>query len=261
MLTLLRKEINSFFSSLIGYLVIIVFLLANGLFLWVFPGDMNILNNGYSDIAPLFDLAPWIFLFLVPAVTMRLFAEEKRTGTIELLYTRPLTDLQIVLGKYFAGLTLVILALVPTLLYFYSAYDLGIPKENLTGNTFLSVITGNLQGNLDVGATWGSFIGLLFLSAIYVAIGVFSSALSENQIVSFILAMVLSFVFYLGFEALAMLRIWGNNADIIENFGINAHYLSMSRGVIDSRDLLYFLSVIGFIIYLTQFVLRKGGRA
>ncbi len=260
MLTLLRKEINSFFSSLIGYLAIITFLLANGLFLWVFPGDMNILNNGYSDIAPLFDLAPWVFLFLVPAVTMRLFAEEKRTGTIELLYTRPLSELQIVLGKYLAGLSLVLLSLLPTLIYFYSAYDLGIAKESITDSSFWGIFTGNLSGNMDVGATWGSFIGLFFLSAIYVAIGVFASAISESQIAAFILAVVLSFAFYLGFEALAMLEIWGNGADWVENIGINAHYMSMSRGVIDSRDLLYFLSVIGFIIYLTQLLLQRGQR-
>lgn len=260
MFTLFRKEISSFFSSLIGYLVIIVFLFANGMFLWVFPGDMNLLLNGYSDIAPLFDLAPWVFLFLVPAVTMRMFAEEKRTGTLELLRTRPLSDVEIITAKYLAGLTLVVLSLLPTFLYFYSAYNLGIAQSSIQGNTLWGILTGSLQGNMDIGGTLGSYIGLLFLSAIYVAVGTFASSVSDNQIVSFLIAVVLSFFLYLGFDAVASLSFWGSWGNFIEHLGINNHYISMSRGVIDSRDLLYFLSIIFLFGYFTLLSLRHSSK-
>ena len=238
MWSLYQKEIASFFSTLTGYLVVGVFLVLTGLFLWVIPGEMNILFGGYATLDSLFYLAPWLYLFLVPAVTMRLFADEKRTGTIELLYTRPLTELQIVLAKYMAGFTLVIISLLPTLIYFYSVIQLGNPV-----------------GNIDFGGTWGSFIGLVFLAGIYVSIGVFCSSLTDNQIVSFVLAVVLSFVFYYGFEALSQIVSGNSTKSIIVYLGIDEHYQSMSRGVIDSRDLLYFLSVITLFVYLTRTVL------
>lgn len=240
MITLLRKEISSFFSTLIGYVVIIVFLVAISLFMWIFPGDFNVMDGGYSTLDTLFIIAPWIFLFLVPAVTMRLFADEKRSGTIELLLTHPLTDLQIVLAKYFAGLTLVLFALLPTLIFFLSVYLLGDPV-----------------GNIDTGGTWGSYIGLFFLAGVYVAIGVFSSSLSQNQIISFIIAIILSFFFFIGFESLGSLTLFGSFGDTVSYLGISEHYRSMSRGVIDTRDMVYFLCVIAVFIIFTKTVLQS----
>ena len=183
MFTLFRKEINGFLNSLIGYIVIVVFLLVTGLFLWVFPMQFNIPDYGYANLDGLFILAPFVFLFLIPAITMRSFAEEKKTGTLELLMTQPLSDMQVILAKLLAGITLVIFSLIPTLVYFYSVYSLGLPV-----------------GNLDSGAIWGSYIGLLFLGAAFVAIGIFASSISDNQIVSFIISVFLCFFFYMGFE-------------------------------------------------------------
>ena len=241
MYSLFRKEIKTFLGSLIGYLVIVVFLLVTGLFLWVFPGVYNIPDNGYATLEGLFLLAPWVYLFLVPAITMRSFADEKRTGTIEILLTHPVTDLQLVLAKFFAGLALVIFSLLPTLLYFLSVYLLGNPV-----------------GSIDVGATWGSFIGLFFLAAIYVAIGVFSSSLTDNQIVSFIMAMGISFVFYLGLDFVASSGVPYIFEQILSWFSINNHYLSISRGVVDLRDMVYFTGMALLFIYLTGILLRKG---
>ncbi len=240
MLTLLRKEISSFLSSLIGYIVITVFLLINGLFLWVFEGNFNILDYGYANIDGLFMIAPFVFLFLIPAITMRSFAEEKRSGTIEFIMTKPLTDLKIVLAKYFAGLILVIFSLIPTLIYFFSVYQLGLPK-----------------GNIDMGGMWGSYIGLLFLGASFVAIGLFSSTISDNQIVSFIIAVFLSGFLYIGFDFIFSLNIFGNFDLLIRSLGINAHYQSMSRGVIDLRDVIYYLSVITLFILLAKNSLER----
>jgi len=240
MFTLYIKEINSFFNTLTGYLVIIVFLLANSLFMWVFPGQMNILDSGYANIDTLFIIAPWVFLFLVAAVTMRLFSKEKKNGTIEFLFTKPLTDLTIILSKYLAGVTLVLLSLIPTLIYFAVVFYLG-----KTG------------ANIDTGGTWGSFIGLFFLAAIYVAIGVLASAITDNQIVAFILGMITCFFFYIGFEFISAMDLWGNFGDFINNLGINEHYKSLSRGVIDTRDVLYFLSVISLFVFSTKLILES----
>ncbi len=240
MYSLLKKEIRAFLSSLIGYIVILVFLLVLNLFLWVFPGDFNILDAGYSSIDPLFVIAPWVFMFLIPAVTMRLFADEKKSGTIELLLTRPLTDLQIILSKYFAGLLLVLFALLPTLVYYYSVSHLGNPP-----------------GNIDTGGMWGSYIGLLFLAAAFVSIGIFASSISENQIISFIVAVFFCFIFHTGFESLSSISLLESIQGGILNLGINAHYLSMSRGVIDTRDLLYFISLITVFILLTKTILES----
>lgn len=241
MYSLFKKEIKIFLGSLIGYLVVIVFLLVTGLFLWVFPGVYNIPENGYATLEGLFLLAPWLYLFLVPAITMRLFADEKRTGTIETLLTHPISDLQIVLSKFFAGLALVVFSLLPTLLYFLSVYLLGNPV-----------------GSIDVGATWGSFIGLFLLAAIYVAIGVFASSLTDNQIVSFILAIGISFVFYLGLEFVASSGVPYFFDQILSYFSINNHYLSISRGVVDMRDMVYFIGMALFFLYITGVLLRKG---
>ncbi len=235
-----KKEITSFFSSLTGYIVVAVFLIANSLFLWVFPGEYNILDSGYADLDTFFFMAPWVFLFLVPAVTMRLFADEKRTGTIELLYTGPMSNLQIIFAKYAAGVALVIFSLLPALIFFVSAGLLGDPVWNI-----------------DTGAFWGSFIGLFFLAALYVAVGVFASAITENQIIAFLLSMIVSFFFYIGFEAVSNLDVWGNFRNIIDGLGISAHYKSMSRGVLDTRDIIYFVAVSAIFIVSTKYVLEK----
>ena len=183
MFAILKKELNSFFASPIGYLVIAVFLIINGLFLWVFNGDFNILNAGFADLNSFFFITPWFFLFLVPAITMRSFSDEIRLGTLEILKTKPITDWQIILGKYFGSLLLIILALIPTLIYVYSILQLANPT-----------------GNIDLGNIIGSYIGLLFLASAFTAIGLFTSTISQNQIVSFILAIIISFFMFYGLE-------------------------------------------------------------
>ena len=233
MIPILKKEFNSFFTSPIAYLVIGVFLLINGLFLWVFKDDFNILNAGFADINPFFFLAPWVFLFLIPAITMKSFADEFSNGTIELLKTKPISDWQIVLGKFWASLLLVVIALIPTLTYVYTVYQLGNPV-----------------GNLDFGSTIGSYIGLLFLASTYTAIGLFTSTLSKNQIVAFILGVFITFILFYGFDAIS--NSFGNNSLTIKKIGINEHFKSISRGVIDTRDLIYFLSVTFFFLFITK---------
>lgn len=240
MFTLYKKEINSFLNSILGYIVIAVFLIVNGMFLWVFPMETNILDFGYANLDGLFLMAPFVFLFLIPAITMRFFADEKKSGTIELLMTKPLTDLQVIFAKYFAGLTLVIISLVPTLIYFVSVYQLGFPA-----------------GNMDVGGTWGSYIGLFFLGASFVAIGLFASSLTDNQIISFILAALISGFIYIGFEFIYGLNLFGNIDLFIKSLGISSHYSYMSKGVIDTRDLLYFISLISLFIILTKISLES----
>ncbi len=233
MTAILKKEFNSFFTSPIAYLVIGVFLLVNGFFLWVFKDDFNVLNAGFADINPFFFLAPWVFLFLIPAITMKSFADEFNNGTIELLKTKPISNWQIVLGKFWASLLLVIVALVPTLTYIYTVYKLGNPV-----------------GNLDFGSIIGSYIGLLFLAASYTSIGLFTSTLSNNQIVAFILGVFIMFILYYGFDAIS--NSFENDSLIIKKIGMSEHFKSISRGVIDSRDVLYFLSVTIFFLFITK---------
>jgi len=240
MISILKKELNSFLGSLIGYMVVVVFLLLNGLFLWIFPGSFNLLDAGYAGLDGLFFLAPWVFLFLIPALTMRFFADEIKTGTIELILTKPISELSLVLGKFFAGLALCIIALSPTLIYVVSIYFLGQP-----------------QGNLDWGATIGSYIGLVFLSGIYVSIGVFASSLTENQIVSFILALFFCFFCFSGFEQIATLLSHTGLELSIDKLGISYHYNAISRGVIDTRDVLYFISVMSLFIYGSKLSLQS----
>jgi ABC-2 type transport system permease protein len=240
MIAIYLKEINSFFSSLIGYIVIAVFLVILGLVLFVFP-DTSLLNYPFASLDQLFGIAPMIFLFLIPAVTMRAFSEEYQQGTIELLRTKPVTDWAIVLGKYLASLSLVVFALLPTLLYYYTVYDLGTPR-----------------GNLDSGAILGSYIGLFFLAAAFTGIGVFASALLGNQIFGFILATFLCFLLYYGFYFFSQLPIFvGKGDDLVEKLGIDFHYESISRGVLDSRDVIYFLSVSIIFLLATLFVLER----
>lgn len=241
MYSLFKKELKTFLGSLIGYLVVLVFLVVSSLFLWVFPGSYNIPDSGYATLEPFFSLAPWLYLFLVPAITMRFFADEKRSGTMEILLTRPISDFKLVMAKFLAGMVLVIFSLLPTLIYFLSVYLLGNPV-----------------GSIDVGATWGSFFGLFFLATIYVAIGVFASSFTDNQIISFILAMVLSFIFYLGFEFAASTELPYLLGQVLIWLSINEHFLSASRGVIDLLDLVYFVGMTFLFLYLTSVFLRNG---
>lgn len=235
MYTLYKKEIFAFLNSLIGYIAIVVFLLINGLFLWIFPMGFNIIDYGYASLDNLFMISPFVFLFLIPAITMRSFADEKRGGTIEMLLTKPLTDMQIIMSKYLAGVSLVIFSLLPTFIYAVSVYLLGLPK-----------------GNMDMGGMWGSYIGLLFLASAFVAIGIFVSSITDNQIVAFMLALIISGFAYIGFGFVASLSLFGKADLLIMSLGIEAHYASMSRGVVDTRDVIYFLSVIGIFILLTK---------
>ncbi|MDD7887793.1 gliding motility-associated ABC transporter permease subunit GldF [Flavivirga sp. 57AJ16] len=239
MLAILKKEINTFFASPIGYLVIAIFLVLNGLFLWLFKGEFNILDSGFADVSPFFLLAPWILIFLIPAVTMRSFSDEKKQGTLELLLTKPIAHINIILGKFFGAFILILIALLPTLLYVYTVYQLGSPI-----------------GNLDMGSTLGSYFGLLFLIAAYIAIGIYASSLSDNQIVSFIIAVFICFLFYIGFEGIAGFV----SSDFIEQLGMSVHYKSMSRGVLDTRDILYFLSVAIFFLMLTKVNINKENK-
>ena len=243
MLTVFRKEISTFFSTLTGYVVIIVFLVVNSLFMWIFKGNMNVLESGHANLDTLFIMAPWIFLFLVPAITMRVFAEEKRSGTLELLLTQPISDGQIVLAKYFAALVLILLSLLPTMVFFYSVHRLGSPP-----------------GNLDTGGIWGSYVGLFFLAAVYASVGIFISSMTDSQIISFIVAVVISFFLYTGFDLITSIDLFGNLDNLLLKLGINEHYKSISRGVIDTRDLVYFLSVISIFLIGTRVVLQSRKR-
>ncbi len=237
MLSILKKEINSYLSSLVAYITIGVFLLVLSLFLWVFP-ESSILDYGYAGLDSLFSTAPYLFMFLIPAITMRSLAEERKEGTFELLLTRPLTDWQIVAGKYLACLFLVFFALAPTLIYYYSVYRLGNP-----------------QGNIDTGGVIGSYIGLFLLGGCFCAIGLFASSISKNQIISFTIAVFLCFFFYSGFDSLSQILSFQSFG--LEDLGITEHYQSVSRGVLDTRDLVYFIVLSGFFICLTLFVLLK----
>ncbi len=238
MKSIVLREIKSFFGSPIGYLVIAIFLLLNGLFLWVFQGEYNILNSGFADMTPFFTIAPWILIFLIPAVTMRSFSDEKKQGTIELLLTKPLSIWQIVNGKFFGAFFLIVMALLPTLVYVYILYGLGLP-----------------EGNIDLGSTLGSYFGLLFLVAAYSAIGIFTSTLSENQIVAFIIAVFVCFFFYFGFDGIATL-ITGFE-DFVASFGMKNHFQSMGRGVLDTRDVIYFVSITVLFLSFTVFNLKS----
>ncbi|HRG18418.1 MAG TPA: gliding motility-associated ABC transporter permease subunit GldF [Flavobacterium lutivivi] len=232
------REIKSFFGSPIGYLVIAIFLLLNGLFLWIFDGEYNILQSGFADLTPFFTISPWILIFLIPAVTMRSFSDEKKQGTIELLLTKPLSVWQIVNGKFLGAFLLIVIAIIPTFIYVYVVSSLGMPA-----------------GNIDMGSTIGSYFGLLFLVAAYTSIGIFTSTLSENQIVAFIVSVFLCFLFYYGFEGLTTL--FKSQSDIIAQLGMDYHFKSMSRGVLDTRDILYFVSISIAFLSLTVYQLKS----
>ena len=234
MLHVLAKEVSSFLNSLIAYIVIGVFLIAMGLLLWVFP-ETSVLDYGYADMFTFFSVGPYVFIFLIPAITMRSFAEEKKTGTIELLFTKPITDWDIILGKFLASFFLVLLAVMPTVIYYFSISALGNPS-----------------GNIDTPGVIGSYIGLLLLGAVFCAIGVFASSVTSNQVISFILAAFLCYILYAGFDSLAMLNVWSKATLIIKQFGLLYHYDSISKGLIDTRDLIYFLSIIVMMLLITR---------
>ena len=238
MFAIFRKEISGFFSSLTGYFVIIVFLLVNSLFMWVFPGEWNIFDSGYAGLDSLFFISPWLFLFLVPAVTMRMIAEEKRLGTIELIYSRPITERGIIYGKYLASVALVLLALLPGLIYYISVY-----------------LLGETPGNLDKGATWGAFIGLFFLASVYSSAGIFASSVTDNQVIAFIVAVLICFVLFIGFDSFAYLPGLKKLDEFIIRLGINEHYKSISRGVLDIRDVTYFIAMAAIMNEATRLVL------
>ncbi|OFY63040.1 MAG: gliding motility-associated ABC transporter permease subunit GldF [Bacteroidetes bacterium RIFCSPLOWO2_02_FULL_36_8] len=238
MFPIFKKEIERFLSSLTGYLVIVVFLALNGLFVWILP-DNNILDSGYSSMDPLFYVGPWVLLFLIPAVTMRTFSEEKKTRTLEWLFTRPVSDMSIILGKYFACLALMLFSILPTLIYFLTVCWLGSPVYNI-----------------DTASVSGSYVGMILLGAAFTSIGIFTSSLTENQIVSFILSVCICFLFYSLFEIFSGLLAGTGYDYFISNLGMAAHYASLSRGVIDSRDLLYFISVIFIFLSATRMKLR-----
>ena len=236
MFAIFRKEISGFFSSLTGYIVIIVFLLVNSLFMWVFPGEWNIFDSGYAGLDTLFILSPWVFLFLIPAVTMRMIAEEKHLGTIELIYSRPITERGIIYGKYLASVFLVLLALLPCLIYYISVY-----------------LLGESPGNLDKGGIWGAFIGLFFLASVYSSAGIFASSLTDNQVIAFIIAVLICFFLFMGFDSFAYLPGLKNLDEFVIRLGINEHYKSISRGVLDIKDVVYFVAVIVILNEATRF--------
>jgi len=215
-------------------------LLATGLFIWIFPGNTNVLDGAYANLDTLFDMAPWIYLFLIPALCMRLFTDEKKSGTIELLLTRPISDFKIVLSKFLAALLIVVFSLLFCLTYYISIYYLGKPV-----------------GSIDVGAFWGSFLGLFFLAIGYLSIAVFAGSLTDNQIVAFLLSMVLCFSFYIGFDYLSELLVFQTIQTEIITIGISEHYRSLSRGVIDSRDVSYFISLALIFLFATRTVLQS----
>jgi ABC-2 type transport system permease protein len=243
MRALYLKEIRGFLSSIIGYVFIAIFLLATGMFLWIISFDTNLLEAKIADLIPFFNLAPTIFLILIPAITMRSFAEERRTGTIELLFTKPLFEWQIVLAKFLAGLTLFAISILPTLIYFYSIYQLASPV-----------------GNMDVGATITSYLGLLFIGACFVSIGLFASSLTQSQIVAFIIAMFGTWFLFEGLDLLGSFNVFGGLDFIIRYIGIKSHYHAIMKGVVDSRDIIYFLSLIVLFLFATVTVLKGQKR-
>lgn len=236
---IIAKEFASFLNSLIAYLVMAVFLTTMGLLLWVFP-DTSVLEYGFADMGTLFSLAPYVFIFLIPAITMRSLSEERKTGTMELLLTKPLSDWDIVLGKFIACFLLVIVTLLPTLVYYFTLRQLGNPV-----------------GNIDTSGVLGSYIGLLFLSAVFCATGLLASSITANQVVAFMIAAFLCFLFFTGFNSLAALPSLASVGLAVKQAGILYHYEALSKGLIDSRDVVYFLSSTFFLLLITKTILSS----
>lgn len=237
MITIFYKELSGYFSSLTAYITIGIFLIVNGLTLWVFP-DSSLLDYGYAGLDSFFNLSPYIFMFLIPAITMRSFAEERKDGTLELLATRPLSDLDILMGKFLAAMSITLICLIFTGIYCYTIYQLGLPK-----------------GNMDTGAVIGSYIGLFLLAAAYTSIGLFASSLGKNQIVAFSVAVFLSFIAFSGFDSASRILSLQFMESGLAWLGINEHYRSISRGVLDTRDLIYFLSFTALFLVLSKTII------
>lgn len=240
MFAIFKREVQSFFTSPIGYLIVGLFLLLNGLFLWVFRGDYNIFDYGFADLSNFFLLAPWIFVFLVPAITMKSFSEEQKVGTLELLLIKPISVWKLVLGKFWGAFFLCLIAVIPTVIYVYAISKLGVT-----------------EGNFDIGVILGSYFGLLFLIASYSAIGVFASTLSNNQIISFIVGVLVCFLVFNGFEALSTLFTDGGSQQFVKGLGAKSHFDSIARGIVDTRDLIYFVSLALLFLYLTFLRLKR----
>lgn len=240
MYAVFKRELFSFLSSMVAYITIGIFLLVSGLLLWFFP-DTSVLDYGYAELDGFFSLVPYLFMFLIPAVTMRSFAEERREGTYELLITRPIQIWQIIVAKYLASLVLVLFALIPTLIYYYSISKLGFP-----------------EGNIDSGSVIGSYIGLFLLGAAFTSIGIFSSALTKNQVIAFVISAALCAFAFLGFDYSSQLTAFQSIGNIISSLGINQHYTSISRGVLDTRDLIYFITFSGLFLLVTKMII--GGK-
>lgn len=243
MFAIFKKEIQNFFASPIGYLIVGIFLLLNGLFLWVFKGGPNIFDHGFADLGNFFLLIPWIFIFLIPAITMKSFAEERKLGTLELLLIKPISIWQLVFGKFWGTSVVCIMAIVPTFIYIFALSDLGVTR-----------------GNYDSGIIMGSYFGTFFLLSAYSAIGLFASTLTDNQIVSLIVGIVLCFTFFHGFEAISTLFRNGEVRLQVKAIGAKAHFESIARGIVDTKDLVYFASVAFFFLYLTFVRLKQSPR-
>lgn len=234
MLKIFEKELNSYLNSLVAYIVIIIFCTSMGLILWYFP-ETSVLEYGYADMSSYFSLAPYIFLFLIPAITMRSFAEEQKSGTLELLLTRPFKKYDIIIGKYLAALIIILLAILLSAVYYVSIYQLGNPT-----------------GNIDTAGTVGSYLGLISLAAVYTAVGVFCSSLTENQVIAFILAVFGCFLLYQGLDSFSSIDMWGKTSYLLEQLGLTFHYNYMSKGLIDIKSVLYFLSIVAIFMGLTK---------
>jgi ABC-2 type transport system permease protein len=239
MISIAKKELHQFFSSLTGYITIILFLVVNALYLFILK-DSNIFDFGYATLINFFDLAPWVFIFLIPALAMRSFADEFKTGTFETLQTRPLTKWQIIWGKYLAIVTVILISLLPTLLYVFTIHAL------------------SADGGIDSGGITGSYIGLFLLAAVFAAISIWCSSLTSNAVIAFLVSAFSCLILYFGFSAISKLPVFTGNADYyIEMLGIDFHYQSISRGVVDTRDLIYFFSIIFLFLFATQKNLNK----
>jgi len=234
------KEIRSFLSSIIGYIFILIFLITSGLFHWVITEDFNLLQGSEADLIPFFNLSPWIFLILIPAITMRSIAEERRTGTIELLFTRPISDFKILMAKYLASVTLLVIALLPTLVYYISMHFLGSPV-----------------GIMDDGSAIASYFALILLGASFIAIGIFASALTSSQIVAFILAMFLCWLLFQGFDLLGSFVLLGNVDGVIKYMGMTSHYFEMTGGKVNTKDVIYFITIIVLFIFGALTVIKS----
>lgn len=239
MFNIYLKELNSFLSSLIAYIVISVFLVAMGLLVWVFP-ETNVMDYGYSDMGVFFNMAPFVLMFLVPAVTMKMISEESNTGTIEILVVKPVTKLQIILGKYFAALTLVIMAILPTFVYYFSLYQLSSPV-----------------GNIDTAGIAGSYIGLFLLSSVFCSLGILTSSLTKNQVIAFITATFISFILFTGLNSFAGINVWSSLSLPLSKLSLEFHYNAMSKGVLDTRDIIYFIGANVIFLYFSNLSLSN----